>query len=430
MHSRSGRFVLAVFAASCLGSPRAGAQGLALSGVGAGSRAFGGANVAAPLDASGALHWNPATITAFERSRLDFGVEMLHIPTELSSNFGANLSGKTEAESGIFPLPAAALVYRPRFDKLALGLGVFTIGGFGVNYPGSVTNPILMAPPPAGIGVGPIFSRLQVLQLAPTLAYRVTDQLSIGMAPTIDLAELAATPATIAPPDDANGDTNFTYPPGQSSRLHWGIGFQAGVYFESGAGWNLGASIKSPQWFEEFEIQSRDELGAPRRLGFDFEYPMIVSIGASYTGLERFTFAADGRWFDHENAEGLGAAVYDARGAVAGLGWDNIFAGAFGIQYQACEPLAFRIGYTASQNPIGDAVTSFNVASPAISQHTLYLGTPYAVSDAFTLTVMLLHSFANSIEGPLVAPQGPVPGTTVRQDYSANGAAVGVSVAF
>ena len=32
-----------------------------------------------------------------------------------------------------------------------------------------------------------------------------------------------------------------------------------------------------------------DELGRPRTLGAHFDYPMMVSVGASYRGLERFT---------------------------------------------------------------------------------------------------------------------------------------------
>ncbi|MBV8264866.1 MAG: outer membrane protein transport protein [Planctomycetaceae bacterium] len=107
-----------------LGSVPARAQfGLALSGVGPINRSMGGAAVAAPIDAAGALFWNPATISGLGRSEMEFATEVLIPRTTVQSRvpagaFGPNfpprsLSGNNGGNNGVFPLPAFGLVYQP-----------------------------------------------------------------------------------------------------------------------------------------------------------------------------------------------------------------------------------------------------------------------------------------------------------------------------
>ena len=67
--------------------------GLAVGGVGPINRSMGGAAVAAPLDASGALYWNPATIAALGRSEIAFGAELLFPYTTLSSRVAPGTFG-------------------------------------------------------------------------------------------------------------------------------------------------------------------------------------------------------------------------------------------------------------------------------------------------------------------------------------------------
>ena len=70
-----------------------------LSGIGPVNRGMGGAATAAPLEAIGALHWNPATISAFPCSQLSVGVEVVTPVTDISSSLGA-ASGNTDSDSG------------------------------------------------------------------------------------------------------------------------------------------------------------------------------------------------------------------------------------------------------------------------------------------------------------------------------------------
>ncbi|HZU38856.1 MAG TPA: outer membrane protein transport protein, partial [Gemmataceae bacterium] len=190
--------------AALLSGPAFGQTGYILNGQGPVNRSMGGASTAAPIDASGALYWNPASISGLPGSELEAGAELLYIRTKLSSSIPAGslgfgfppvgLSGSTNGDDGVFPLPNIGLVYKPEASDITYGFGTFLLGGFGNNYPGSTTNPILTPQPPGGLGVGPIFVQLQIMQMAPTVAVQLTDHLSIGVAPTLDMAQLQADP--------------------------------------------------------------------------------------------------------------------------------------------------------------------------------------------------------------------------------------------
>ena len=72
-----GAPLLAALALVLAAEPAA-AQGPVLSGAGPVNRAMGGAAVAAPLDATGTLYWNPAGIGGLPSSELDVGLELLY----------------------------------------------------------------------------------------------------------------------------------------------------------------------------------------------------------------------------------------------------------------------------------------------------------------------------------------------------------------
>ncbi len=400
-----------------------------------------GTAVATPIDATGALYWNPATTASLPGSSLDFGLEFLAPHTQLASNLpgsslGAgippiSLGGSSSADNGVFPLPSVGLVYRADDSNLTFGLGVFAVAGFGVNYSASVTNPILSPQAPNGLGLGSICSELQVMQIAPTIAVQLTDRFSIGFGPTVSLARLRVDPLLIAAPDDANGNGFANYPSGgHHTRIRWGGGFQVGAYCDLQNGWSLGTSLKSPQWFERFEFQSVDESGRPRADSIRTDLPLMASIGAGYAGFEGWIIGADWRYIDFANAAGFGDQGYAPTGAVRGLGFKSIFTSSLGAQYQFSERLALRGGYSFGQNPIPDSQSTFNVASPTIVEHVVSVGASYQITNALTLSLAYLHGFENSINGSLVLPSGTIPGSSIQSTTSVDMILLGGTVRF
>lgn len=430
---------LLVLLAAILFAQHADAQGFVLPGVGTVNRSMGGAAVAAPLDAAGAIHWNPATITGLPSSEFVVSCELLALDAQTSSTLGP-LSGTTSSDSGVFPLPAVAIAFQPEDSSWSYGLGLYSIGGFGFNFPASDPtapgfNPIFTPQPPLGAGAGAVYSRLSLMQLAPTIAVQLTDKISIGVAPTVSMADAALDPAALAWTDNADGIFPPTVPSATHGRIFWGLGFQAGIYYESDSCYTLGASFKSPQWFEDFHFNSADELGRPRTIGLDADYPMIISVGGAFHGIPGLVCAVDVRYVDYSNTDAFGddtgfeIAAPNAR--VTGLGWRSVIAVATGLQYELTDRLTLRLGYSYNENPIRDSDTFFNLASPAIYEHIASVGGSLWLTDRTKLSFAYLHAFENSISGPInLAGVGPVPGTDIATNVSVDALVAGLEVRF
>lgn len=413
--------VVAVLAQAALAG-NAWAQGYALPSVGPVNGSMAGAGTAAPLDAVGTVYWNPAAILAVG-NRVDIAGQVINVRAETETTAGP-VHATNASDSGVFALPAAAAIYAPAEADWGLGIGLNGIGGFMTNYPASPADPAF-APPP--FGPGAIYSRLAVMQISPTLALQLTENLSVGVAPTISAVELQADPFPLNGPN-----ANFAYPAGTHGRTRWGGGAQAGVFYQAPADVALGFSVKSPQWFESFEYNSMTASGLPRTLETDYEFPMILSWGASWGGVERLVLATDVRYIDYDSTSVFGdPAGFDATGAVTGLGWESIFLAAFGAQYSLTERFDVRCGYSISENPIPDGVIAFSTQAQAIHQHIVSLGGSLRLTDAVELSVAWQHLFANEAEGPLYTPAvGAVPGTALHVEESVDAVIAGLSFAY
>ena len=427
--------------AAAQSAPVARGQAYFLAGAGPVNRSMGGASTAAPLDATGSLYWNPATVSGLPSSELDFGLELLYPRNTVSSALPANalgpglpagpMAGTTHDEAGVYPIPTAGFAYRPEGSPWTFGLGVFPNGGFGTNYPGSLTNPIFSPFPPNGVGFGPVSTEFELVQLAPSASYQITDALSVGFSAEVGVASFSLDPGFFFPPSAAIGGVSAPASALTHTRYSWGAGFQVGLYYVVNESWKLGAAFKSPEWFEDFRYQARDNLGRPETLKLVFEPPLIVSVGTAYTGFERFTIAADLRYVDFKNSPVVGnAAGFDAAGAVTGLGWRDIFALALGVQYQATDSLSVRVGYTFNTNPISNADAAFNIASPLVYQHELAAGASYQLTPACSVSLAYYHIFSNPVTGPFFTPAGPIPGSSVTTDSESDSLSLGIGVRF
>jgi long-chain fatty acid transport protein len=359
-----------------------------------------GVSTATPVDAIGALYWNPAAIGRLGHSEVAIGGIFVYPEIGVRSSFPRVLQGRVEAgrtrsDGGFVPTSSLGVVYQPEDDRLTYGMGIFTLAGAGVNFPGDPGNPVLSPVGPLRQNVlGPIYSNLGVLQIAPTASYRVTDRLVLGAGPTIDAVFPSFDPAFFAPPDDANGDGQGTFPTATHARPFWGGGFRLGLVYSATDAVDVGFGYTSPQWLETWRFHARDELGRPRTLFLDASLPAIYSWGVAYRGIDRLTLAVDLRYFDYANADLYGEAVRDG-----GLGWDSAFAAAVGGRYLLTDRVAVQAGYQYNTNPLANTSTLFNVQAPAITQHLVTVGTTLAVTDSFAMSLGYAYGVGNSIAG-------------------------------
>ncbi|MCA9168929.1 MAG: outer membrane protein transport protein [Planctomycetales bacterium] len=409
-----------------------------LDAVGAVNQSMGGAGTALPLDSIGALHWNPASISALPGSEIGFAFMGMAPITRLSSRvdagaFGPGMpaqtwEGTTTSDSEITPIPTMAVVHHVEDSPWTFGLGGFAIGGFGVNLPVTNANPLL-SPPPAqgGVGYGGVYSQFQQMQFCPTAARRFGDGWSIGFAPTINWASLAVDPLGVAVPN-ANG----VYPSAAHGDATWGLGYQVGLMHESyETGWNWGFSYKSPQWFQPFKFNSRDALGAARQLEFNLDYPAIMSLGVAYQGFGAVKIAADVRYIDYAHTDGFRGVGFNTNGSIKSFGWESIWVASIGTEITLTDNLQWRFGYTYNESPITNRTMFYGAPAPALTQHHLSTGFTRTLANTWTCTFAYHMGLRGEVTGSWWHPTlGRMQGTHVTGSLATHSLIGGIARRF
>ena len=425
-----------------------------MQGVGAVNMSMGGAATAQPLDISGALQWNPATISTFDEKIVKFDLGLFFSSPELYSTVptpGGPFSGNTEDDRGVSPMPALAMVWGKEGSKHTFGASAFGISGFGVTFPESMTNPINM--PQSMGGFGRIESDYMLLQIGFTWAYELSDKFSIGIEPTFNYGALELAPNPLASPSQTLG-----YPTSDQASAT-GFGAQFGLFFDSGTGFKMGASYKTNQKFSDFEFANTylDGSQAPT-VSFQMDYPSILSFGLGYSN-DAIDLALDYRMVDYENTEGFEKSGWTIAqngfptGSVNGFGWENISIISAGLQYKGIENIPLRVGYTYSSNPITEELAFFSIPATAIIKNAFQLGLSYVINPSWQLDAVFHYGTSgDATEGTLLSPipdqdfngdgnpDGPwnattnplgiVPGSSVSYDMTTSMIQFGVSYTF
>lgn len=423
--------LVSLFGGLFLGSGVAFGQAAALRAVSPISESMAGAVTAAPVDAAGALYWNPGSISGVQGDDISINFGMVFPKSTLGSSVTlpgiGTISGETKSDAGMTPVPSMAAIKHITNTPWTIGLGISGIAGASCNYPG--VSPIIS---PTGINrdtnpilsssmVGRLSANVQVFQIAPTAAYQVTDKLSVGFAPTVTLANMMATPLFIAP-----ADSTGMWAQGAGSHFTWGGGFQCGAYYRTDAAWDFGLSFKSPQWMKDFHFFYMQN-GQGKEIKYGLDYPMIVSLGTAYRGLNRWLFTGDVRYFNWSGARGFGNQGYGPGHQVLGFGWKDNFSFSFGSAFQMTEKLTLRGGYCYSNSAIDDEVTIYNIASSLSMEHSVHVGATYDVGDQWLLSGSYTYVFPQTLHGAL----DPVTGAgEVWTKSSAHAAWTGISKRF
>ena len=411
----------AALGVACLAASSVQAQGVALRGIGAVNAGMSGVATATPVDAIGALQWNPATISALDSSSMSFGSGLIMADSSVASGYdltpfgGDKVSGRTESDAGTIPAPYMGMVMKNPESPFTLGFSMSAIGGAQANYASDPTNLVL-----SEAVLGRVSSKVELFQMAPTVAYQLTDQISIGFAPTVAIARLISETMFFGPQDE-NG-----WGKGAGTRYVWGGGFQGGLYIKGNNGFNYGISYKSKQYVEDFTYNVVVD-GMPKTAKFKLEYPSIYSIGMSYDGFERTIVGVDCRYFDYENAKGFKDHGYNPDGSIKGLGWDSVFSVATAIQREINPYLTIRGGYCFNTNPISEEVALTNVPCPLIIQHTVSAGATVTTPEQWQFSLAYAYAFENSARGEL-SPK--LPGSYVENTASAHELTFGIAKKF
>ncbi len=385
-----------------------------MQGIGSVNMSMGGAATAQPTGISGALYWNPATISTFNETSIAIDAGIFYSRPELSSTY-AIYSGTTKGEKSPSVLPSAAVVFGKENNKHTFGISIFGVSGFGVDFPQSTTNPINF--PQSMGGFGHLFSEYTLMQVGVSYAYNITDKLSVGINPILNYGTLELEPNPISSPDMMKG-----YPKSDKATAI-GFGAQIGVFYDTQSGIKVGASYKSEQKFKEFEFSNTylDGTAAPNAT-FTMNYPAIYSAGIGYSN-ENLDLALDYRYIDYANTEGFEKKGWTSTASVQGFGWNSISVISAGFQYKGIDRLPIRIGYTYSENPIEPELAFFSTPATAIIKNAFELGVGFNASNKLTLNANYHYATSgnDATSGSLLSPMmvsptnpyGAIPNTSV-----------------
>ncbi len=395
-----GAVVLSLMASTALYAT----NGDTIIGVGAKTRAMGGAGIALSHGAESTLV-NPALVTQVKETEISFG-GTIFIPTIETEIIGFSPNkGESAADISVIPAVAIASQVSPGFYA---GIGMWGTAGMGTDFR---SRPDLME----------METTLQLMQFAVPLAYK-TAGFSIGVAPILQYGSL---------------DIHYKMPPmmgganiGSGQEQDFGFGVSLGATYDFANGFTVGAVYKS-----EIEMTYGTSLttatgpfaampGFPT-ITDTLTQPAEMGVGIGYTD-GTHSFAVDYKrimWSD--------AAGYKQ------FGWDDQDVFAMGYEYKQ-DNWAVRLGYNHASSPVkifpdtlpgNAALNMFNLLGfPATAEDHYTVGGSYAFNDSFSMDLALVYSPESKSSSTLAAMFGP--GAEIKNSHSEFGATIQMNYTF
>ena len=228
----------ALAAAALLPLSASATNGYQLIGVGSYQKSLGGAVTANPGSAMTAIT-NPAGMIRIGK-RADFSMEAF-MPTR-STDFSAFGGDEVESDSDLYGVPAIGWT-APIGDRedLYFGGGMYGTSGLGVDYAET-----LMMPAGASFTGNDIvwdgYSNIAFWQMAPTLAWNPSENLSLGFALNIDYQQVSFSQRM----RDTVTGALYNFDLSRSANA-FGFGLTFGLLYDFSEDWTLGFSYKSKQ---------------------------------------------------------------------------------------------------------------------------------------------------------------------------------------
>ncbi len=346
------------------------AKGMAGVATATASDTFGGAN-------------NPASMV-WVGNRMDLGADVFSPRREFASTAGVAI----DSEDKYFLIPEFGLnrMLRP---NLSLGVSVYGNGGMNTDYPNGAQY--------FG-GTGDLGVDMMQLIIAPTLAYRIDEQHSVGIAPLIAAQRFAA-----------QGLQGFVVNnPGYDTA--WGYGVRIGWMGKLTDKVTVGVAYSTKILTDEFDKYS----GLFAEQG-DFDIPSNWSLGVAVQATPQVKFALDYQRINYSdiksvnnpssnifNCPGFGGSNPNAcfgGSAGPGFGWRDVDVWKLGIEYAYSKNLILRAGWNHGDNPITPADVTFNILAPGVVKDHLTLGFTYTFPSGNELTMAYMHAFEESVTG-------------------------------
>lgn len=357
----------------------------------ASGRAFAG-EVAMADDAS-VMFYNPAGMTQLAGPQVYAGAYAI-IPKAKLSDGGSTLAigpfpsipvGGLSAEQGFSAQPAGYM-----YGAAPIGEGLWA--GIAVTVPFGLKNDYKTD----------YFGRYDstkstfiAIDVAPTVAYRLSDQVSLGGSINFQHADaelVNALPNPLAPggPSPAT-DGVFT-----AEGDDWSIGFTAGILVHATSDLRFGLSYRS-SIKHRLEGDATTEFAGTttvQGVSADVDLPELISAGFAYEATPDLTLLAQFNYYGWSSFEEVRLVFEDTTEAATVEDFRNVWGVSVGAQYVVDEAWTVRGGLEYDQSPSRDAYRSTRI--PDADRIWAAVGATYRFSDRVAVDLSYVHMFVKS----------------------------------
>jgi long-chain fatty acid transport protein len=341
----------------------------------------------AQADDPSAIFYNPAGLTQLHGSQVTAGAlylqPLFHFQGDNGSNERMNLPTViphiyAESDFGL--------------DQWRFGLGVN--GEFGINEDWGSNRPLSTIVDKA---------MLSIINIAPTVAYRVNDQLSLGLAFNIYYGDL-----------NLERNVVLAAPPAPLGRFRlygndFAYGVTPGIMYKIDSHNQIGAYYKSP-FSLDFNGKARvastiiPEIG-PSKAHETLNLPQSCGVGYAVRPIDALTLEADVIWTDWNTTDKL--KIYSPNPAFNGqtlpANWRSGFTFRGGVQYQLDQNWALRAGYAYGQEAVPES--TFSPIVPDSNYHLGALGVGYSTESwGLDLAYMFIYREQRHIHNDVNSP--------------------------
>lgn len=419
-------------------------------GYGIKAKGMGGASTAMTKDTFGGAN-NPASMV-WVGDRVDIGADLFNprrsVSRQGSTGFGGVYNGSVDSDSNYFLVPEFG--YNKMLDgNMSAGVTVYGNGGMNTNYNGTQAGGAgapSFAPSCAGapsnmlFGCGKLGVDLMQLIIAPTFAYKVNANHSVGISPLFGYQRfkvdgLQAFNDTL---DFGGGPFSFTSSQGNTtnngydSSTGWGV--RIGWFGKLSDTVSMGAAYSTRMRMSPFDKYK----GLFAEQG-DFDIPENYNIGIAVKAAPKTTLAFDIQQINYSDVKSIANGVSNsllAPGTVqlgttngSGFGWRDMTVFKLGVEHEYSNNLTLRAGFNYGKSPVrSDSINdvTFNILAPGVVEKHLTLGATWILASKNELTVSYMHAFSNAVSGPSVTSLLGVGGTeTLKMSQHAIGVQYG-----
>lgn len=381
-------------------NPASATDGYFSHGYGIVAKGMGGAATAMQKDSFGGAN-NPASMV-FVGNRMDIGADWFRPNRDAERSNAAipSLNGKVTSDRTDFLIPEFGY-NRMLNQDLSIGLSVYGNGGLNTTYNQGGFN----CGSPSGnnmlCGSGKLGVDMMQLIVAPTMAMKLSEDQSIGIALLAGYQRFKADGLQAF--NNSPGFPPFTGAPGSVTNNDYdsstGVGFRFGYQAKLAEGLHLGISYSNKMDMKAFDKYKGLFAGAG-----DFDIPENYSVGLAWRPNNLWAMAVDYQRINYSGVKSIGNASMPTAPLGAangpGFGWKDIDVFKLGLEYQYSPQLTLRAGYNQGKNPIESKDVTFNILAPGVIQKHLTLGMTYALGQDTTISASFMHAPREAVSGP------------------------------